>query len=65
MKLENVNTAILRTQETIKHFLFECKYYNIAAQFRTFMNTDDKDLPKTVQELLSDRSYDHMHYTTQ
>src|SRR6218665_3711543 len=53
------------TQETIKHFLFECKYYNIAAQMRNLINTDYKDLPKlTVQKLLSNRSFDHALYNT-
>ena len=52
------------TQKTITHFLFECKYYNIAAQMGNLMNTGDKDLPKTVLELLSNRSFDHALYNT-
>jgi len=28
------------------------------------MNTGDKDLPKTVQELLSNRLFDHALYNT-
>src|SRR6218665_1653294 len=52
------------TQETITHFLFECKYYSIAAQMGNLMNTGDKDLPKTVQELLSNRLFDHALYNT-
>src|SRR6218665_3170055 len=42
----------------------DCKYYNIAAQMGNLMNTDYKDLPKTVQELLSNRSFDHALYNT-
>jgi len=52
------------TQETINHFLFECNYYNIAAQMGTFMNTGDNDLPKTFKNFCP---IDHstMHYTTE
>ena len=53
-----------KTQETIEHFLLECKHYNVIEQIGKVKHISYNKLPKSVQEILSNRTYDDALYAT-